>query len=147
MLKESKPVSNDSDLEDILGALKEEVVRINSVQDVLMVAMNKTLITVGLMLLKKQARLLASIDADFDDNARVLHHAHKFQEPLELKSVTSRMILSEIAAKFQHHVSYACRVRKYGTLIYRPSTDLVSLLSEALWKLNQKENNVQTATC
>ena len=39
----------------------------------------------------------------------------------------------EITAKYQHHVIYVCKVRKYGTLVYRPtSLDIHALLSEAL---------------
>ena len=53
VLKENKAFSNDSDLEGILTALKQEVVSTNSVHDVLTAAMNKTLITVGIMLVQK----------------------------------------------------------------------------------------------
>ena len=53
---------------------------------------------------------------------------------------------------------YSCKVRKYGTLIYRPSSDIVLLLTEAMWKLqNAKqatdeihapvENREQYADC
>ena len=28
-----------------------------------------------------------------------------------------------------------CKVRKYGTLVYRPTSDIYALLSEALWKI------------
>lgn len=128
VLKESQPVSTDSDLEGILETLKQEVVNINHVQDVLIVAMNKMLIGIGIMLLEKRASLMPTIHSEFINNARALYNAHDFQEPLELKSITSRLILSEITAKFQHHVTYACRVRKHGTLIFRPTADLIALL-------------------
>ena len=69
--------------------------------------------------------------------ARGLFAAKGMQDPLELKSISSRSVLSEITAKFQHHVTYTCKVRKHGTLVYRHDFDLLALLSEALWKLKQ----------
>ena len=59
------------------------------------------------------------------------------QDPQELKSISSRSVLSEITAKYQHHVTYTCKVRKHGTLVYRHNSDILALLSEALWKLKQ----------
>ena len=35
---------------------------------------------------------------------------------------------------------YSCKVRKYGTLVYRPNSDLIRLLSEAMWKLRNVES-------
>ena len=59
------------------------------------------------------------------------------QDPQELKSISSRSVLSEITAKYQHHVTSTCKVRKHGTLVYRHNSDILALLSEALWKLKQ----------
>ena len=39
-------------------------------------------------------------------------------------------IIDEITAKYQHHIAYVCKVRKYGTLVYRPTSDIHALLSE-----------------
>ena len=33
----------------------------------------------------------------------------------------------------------ACKVRKYGTLIFRPGTDLAPLPCEAMWKIRKTE--------
>ena len=49
--------------------------------------------------------------------------------------MNSRWILSEIKAKYKHHVACVCKVRKYSTLVFRPTSDIHALLSEALWKL------------
>ena len=35
---------------------------------------------------------------------------------------------------------YTCKVRKYGTLVYRPKSDLILLLSKAMWKLRNVES-------
>ena len=57
------------------------------------------------------------------------------QEPQELRTVSSRWILSELTVNFQHHIAYSCKVRKHGMLVYRPTSDVLALLSEAMWKL------------
>ena len=112
VVKESQPISSDRDLGKTLTALKKQeiVVGISNAQDILNAAVNKTLLTVGNMLLENRAMLLPSIHTHFNENAKALQHAHKITESLELTSISSRQILSEVAATFQHHVTYACRV-------------------------------------
>ena len=55
-------------------------------------------------------------------------------------------ILSDLTANLQHHIAYSCKVHKYGTLIYRPNADLASLLSEAMWKLQNAETTPDEKT-
>ena len=43
-------------------------------------------------------------------------------------------------------VTYVCKVRKYGTLVYRPTSDLRTLLSEAIWKLTQDNQHIHVET-
>lgn len=33
----------------------------------------------------------------------------------------------------QHHISYTCTTRKFGTLVYRSNSDLTIPLAQALW--------------
>ena len=96
--------------------------------------MNKTLITVGKMLLENQALLLPTIHSTFNKHADVVM-VKGLQEPQELRTVSSRWILRELTVNFQHHIAYSCKVRKHGTLVYRPTCDVLALLSEAMWKL------------
>ena len=93
---------------------------------------NKMLYDVGTMLLENQATLLPVISASFHKYARELVDEWGAEESPE---VNSRWILSEIKAKYKHHVACVCKVRKYGTLVFRPTSDIHTLLSEALWKL------------
>ena len=93
--------------------------------------MAKTLVTVGKVLLDNQALLLRSIHSIFTKNAKDLAKAKGLLEPQEL---SFRWILSELTANL-HHMIYSCKVRKYRTLVYRPNSDLIRLLSEAMWKL------------
>lgn len=45
-----------------------------------------------------------------------------------------------LTANLGHHIAYSCKVRKYGTLVYRANADLIPLLSEALWKLQNAKS-------
>ena len=40
----------------------------------------------------------------------------------------------------QHHLSYACRIKKHGTLLYRSNGDLLTALSNALYKGKLKKD-------
>ena len=109
-------------------------------QDVINTAMAKTLVTVGKVLFENRAMLLPSIHSIFTKYAQDLIKAKDMQEPQELTTLSSRWILSELTAKLQYHMVYSCKVRKYGTLVYRPNSDLILLLSEAMWKLRNFES-------
>ena len=94
--------------------------------------------------------LLPTIHTQFDKHVQVLCEVHGI--PWSSESITSRQILSEICGTFQHHVTYACRVKKHGTLVFRPQCDFVALLSEALWNLQlersreEKSNTTSVST-
>ena len=134
MLKTNKPISTDDDLKSLIDNLGQQA---TEAHDLIHRATNKMLIEVGGMLLENRAALLPTIHSEFIQYARDLMSESRIQELPDLQLITSRCILSEIIATFQHHVIYACKVRKYGTLVYRPNSDLVVLLSEALWKMKQ----------
>ena len=51
------------------------------------------------------------------------------------KLVTSRWTLSNLTPNLKHHISYSCRARKYGTLLYRSKSNLLSPLAQALWSV------------
>ena len=91
------------------------------------------LLDVGEMLLENHATLLPTVCASFHHYATELAVEHGIEEPPELKLVNTRWILCEIT-KYQHHVACVCKVRKYGTLVYRPTSDIHAL---ALWKIKK----------
>ena len=141
VLKENKSISRDSDLEKLISTYTEQIPSIDEVitaHDVMKTAMARTVVRVGHILPKKQAILLPSVHNIFMSHARdLLKVKHIGCE--EVEHVSSRWVLSDLTANLQHHIAYSCKVRKYGTLIYRPNADLVSLLSEAMWKLQNAE--------
>lgn len=66
--------------------------------------------------------------------------ARSFKEPPNIQGTSGRWILSDLTATFHQHIACSCNVRKCGTLVYRPSSDLAPLLSEALWRLRSAES-------
>ena len=93
-------------------------------RDVINIAMTKTLVTVGKVLLGNRARLLPRSHSIFTKYAKDLAKAKGMLESQELTTLSFRWISSELTAKLQQHVVYSCIVRKYGTLVY--ITDLTS---------------------
>ena len=63
---------------------------------------------------------------------RCMTHSVNLPEDL----FTSRWIQSNLTVHLQHHMTYSCRVHKNGTTIYRPHSDLILSLSQALWELH-----------
>ena len=63
------------------------------------------------------------------------------------RKITAMWVLSNLTSALQQHIAYSCKVRKYGTLLYRPNSDFKGLLQQALWKLkNQHATPVFTCT-
>ena len=134
ILKGSHHISNDEELKALVKTFTQQPPSIECIvsnEDIIAAAMNKTLITVGKMLLENQALLLPTIHSTFNKHAKDLVMVKGLQEPQELQTISSRWILSELTVNFQHHIAYSCKVRKHGTLVYRPTSDVLGLLSEA----------------
>ena len=127
ILKEDQPVSYDDELQSLVESIRQPVT-----DDIVCLATTKMLIMVGKMLLNNKATLLPTICSEFKTYVNELSTAVDIQKHPEIQLVSSKWILTEILAKYQHHVTYICKVRKYGTLVYRPTSDVHALLSEAL---------------
>ena len=71
---------------------------------------------------------------------------HLNEEIVISRLVTSAYILSSLTTSLQHHIEYCCKTKKYGTLFYRPNTDLKPALAQSLWQLRQKTKNESDPT-
>ena len=135
ILQELQTISTNSDLELIISTLSLQIPTIDTVKtlpDVVKVAMAKTAIFVGNLLLDKWAILLPTIHDHFSVNATELIQAIKLDGVQNVRElVTSKLQLSELTVSLQHHMAYTCTVCKYGTLVYKPGKDLAPLLCEA----------------
>ena len=150
ILQENKSISTDSELRQLVRTFSQQIPTtdvIVSVEDVLNAAIIKTTVLVGEELLSNHATLLPSVQDSFS------RYVHEFLMATNLESeggevnplVPSRWILSNLTANLKHHMSYTCRARKYGTLLYRTNSDLLSPLTQALWRLRNlsKPHTVQ----
>ena len=82
------------------------------------------------------------------------HHyylVYKTKVPFQANCVTfnaslkkAQWILSILTVLLQHHLAISCKVRKYGTLLYRPNVDFNTLLAQNLW---EKRNHSKKITC
>ena len=144
-LRDNIPISTDTDLAELLREQAHSIPTEVITQDVIDVAIKITILSVGNILLEKHAVLLPTIHSIFVGHVTDMSEGGNVN--IEgVKSVSSRCILSHLTASLEHHITYSCKVQKYGTLVYRPNTDLVPLLSEALWKLCKLKSNQDEKT-
>ena len=129
ILKEDT-VSTDDDLRSLISELKESLLSIGNIKsedDILNQATYGTAIYVGE---RQQCLLLPSVNETFSFVSELacasnLHVEGKFK---------GRWILSNLVVCLQHHLSYTCKVRKHGTLLYRSNGDLLVSLSHLVYK-------------
>ena len=135
ILKDHQPVRTDEDLKKIIDILNKQSISLTSPEDISSAAMTKTLVKVGNVLLANSAVLLPTIQSEYNAYVELLFQATGISKPHDLNpnGISSRQILSELVAKYQHHIAYACKVRKYGTVVFRPGCDFLELLSEVMW--------------
>ena len=144
ILKED-PANTDGDLLVLINTLKSSTLPVELVKntdDLINTAMHKTAIYVGESLLHQEALLLPSVHDTLRHFAKELSRTANL-ELGDSASVTARWVLSNFIVILQHHLSYACRVRKLGTLLYRRNGDLLTSLSLSLHKLAQTTSPAQ----
>ena len=135
ILKHHEHTSFDSDLEQLLDTLsKQHTMTINCTQAAIEQSMREVVIYVGRELLKHRALLLPKIYTMLCKKAKDTVKLYNLDCTTDVTSIVStRWVLSSITASLEGHVQYHCAVRKYGTVIYRQSSDLHTELSHALW--------------
>ena len=113
VLQNAKPISKDSYLSQLLSNFSIKILSFSQVandSDVINRAMGNTLVMVGNLLSNRQAILLPCIHDQFTTYVREIVAAKGFQET----HVTSRRILSELTANFQHHIAFSCKCASMG---------------------------------
>ena len=123
--------SSDEDLQELITTLSDQVpltVKVTTIQEATEAAMKRVVITVGKGLLDRNVFLLPSVhDLFCIYTSEILETNHLKGDPAKL--VTSRSVLSHLKVSQQGHIAYSCKTRKYGTLLYRPQTDLLTALA------------------
>lgn len=137
-LQQNKYVSTDYDLKQLIATIHVPT-NIQSTTDLIEAAMNRVAIAVGTELLDRNVLLLPSVHDLFCSIANELSvHLDEVITPSKL--VTSAYILSSLTATLQHHITCYCKIKKYGTVLYRPDTDLNQALAKTLWQLRTKDH-------
>ena len=141
ILREQVVISTDKDLSEVIESLKLKLAPIHEItctDDVIHRAMTLTAVHAGESLLSQDAVLLPALFKVFSAHADETIVAANLEGGGDTKGlVTPRWILSNLTATFQHHLSYTCKVKKYGTLLYRSNGDILHSLSVALRKLSR----------
>ena len=133
ILQQHKATSRDEDLKHIISKLtKESTGSAESLDQLIQFTLNKVTIEVAEELLKRNALLLQDAHDRFCSIATACsQNLHRdTDEGISIsKLCTPAFILSHLTAALQQHIQYSCTVKKFGTLLYRPGTDLVKLLT------------------
>ena len=143
ILRTEESVSYDTDLENLIATLSAQVcTKVTSVGGAIENAMKRISVYVGRQLLEGKALVLPVVHGllcQYIDEELLANNLEAENVP---KLLTSRWVLSSLRATLQKHIAYNCTVRKYGTLIYRPQTDLRPVLAEALWRIHNMSTHV-----
>ena len=135
-LQQSKTISTDRDLKALIATCIEDIPssdNIHTLEDIANTAIAKTVISVGESLLKRQVLLLPNVHDTFCMYASKLISIKKLNGEQDVeKLITSHHLLSHLQSNLLHHLAYSCRVRKHGTLLFRPNSNLLTPLSQAL---------------
>ena len=145
ILQEVKKFSKDSDLQSLLNGFRQKISTAdqpNTLQQVRDLAMDKTVVHVGEELLQRKVLLLPAAHDFFLEKYDEILATIDLHEAEAQIAVVSLWVLSNLTSALQHHLVYTCKACKYGTLLYRPNTDLVPLLQQSLSKLHQHEKKV-----
>ena len=102
--------------------------------------MTRVTLSVAEELLHGNALLLPDVYDLFCFTAAELSHLLKERVDTS-RLVTAEFILSHLTSTLQHHMQYSCKVKKFGTLLFRPGSDLSQPLTQALWKVRQLKQN------
>ena len=140
ILQKIKLTSTDEDLHKIICDFSKKKASMSgksawSAKEVVNEAMIRLTVEIGHQLLNGEVMLLTQV------HNRVIAISKDIVDSIsesDLKAVvSSRWVLSSLTATFEHHITYFSKVKKYGTLIYRPNTDLKLALVKAKWALSQ----------
>lgn len=129
--------SRDEDLIDLISELNSTTTV--PVTDIIQRAMHETSVYVAKTLLKQEALILPSVHEYF--TLLVQQHVTRGNLQGGEEHVTARWILSNLIVTLGCHLSYVCKIRRCGTLLYRTNGDVLTALTVALHK-GTTDNNV-----
>lgn len=138
MLKDDKADDTEGDLISSIEMLTQQVTPIDDIKtesDVVEYAMSKTTIDVGNLLLQGEVLLLSTAHDIYKRYEKEIMQNKRLDFNMKMITITARRVLAKLKANFGKYLMFACKVRKYGTLIYQANTDMITAISHALWKI------------
>ena len=116
ILKQTKNVSTDSDLKALITEARHTMLKLEDIkndEDAIDRAMSMTTVRVGEAILVQQGLLLPDVHNYFLQQINA-----SFSTSGKENSLSARWVLSNLTITLQHHLSYVCKIRKCGTLLY-----------------------------
>ena len=80
---------------------------------------------IGEVLLQRKAIVLPAAHDFFSEKCNEILATVDQQETVTKMTVKSLWVLRTLTSVLQHHLLYSCEARQYGTILYRPNTDIV----------------------
>ena len=140
VILKKQPPSCDTDLQLLINDIKasrQSLETLRNEDDVIKQALQDIAVYVAEKLLRQECLLLPSVMQVFSSLvSKTALESHLCVQ----EKVTARWLLSNLIVYLQHHISYTCRIRKHGTLLYRSNGDLLTSISHLLHKHEKAEN-------
>ena len=141
ILKCIEKESTDTVLDGLIEGIKHTILKpeqVVSVDDAVSRAMSITTVHVGETLLRQEGLLLPAVHNFFIQ--KINECIPKDRE----QCFTARWVLSNLKTSLQQHLSYFCKIKKCGTLLYRSNGDTLVALTNALYKMSRLTNVTST---
>ena len=135
IVKQQRTVSTLLDLQELASDLAQSMPTANdlpTIDSVVEWALNEVTLHVAKEFLHHRVLLLKSAHDLFCQTLKGTCDLVKVEH--SEATVTQRALLSHLTNTLQHHIRYNCKVKKYGTLLYRVEDDIVPFLTRILWK-------------
>ena len=132
ILKLTQNMSTGSDLKKLILEIKQTMIMLEALkttEDAVNRAMSITILHVGEALMNQEGSLLPDVYYSFF--MQKLHDAPMLTSAKE-QCLSARWVLSNLTSALKYHLSYVCKIRKCGTLLYRSNGDILLALSNAL---------------
>ena len=130
--------STDAELHLLITKLKTElvdIVDVNTLDHALTYAAHFSAIVVGDALLKHNALLLPDVYDSFLDKLNEIIQLRGISGSADIGVVTPNWLRSQLSSLLDHHMTYRCSVKKYGTVLCCHDGDLLHALNVSLGQM------------
>ena len=127
ILKHSQSKSTDADLDEVIKVTKRNMIHVSDVKsadDAINRAVHMDVVHVTEALVRQEGLLLRVVYNYFLEEMNTCAILDTSSENKQV--LTARWVLSNLTSSLQHHLSYVCKVRKYGTLLYHTNDTFLS---------------------